>query len=91
MITLYEPADRDAYARCQEVAQVAHQLGRPGVLAPAATSWARPSLYLPDLAQAAGEVLQRASADVLWEALPRDPGLDNPRHDFASSREFNFH
>lgn len=28
--------DRDAYRRCQEVAQVAHQLGRHGILAPAA-------------------------------------------------------
>lgn len=29
--------DRAGYRRCQEVAQVAHQLGRHGVLAPAAT------------------------------------------------------
>ncbi|WP_375504837.1 RES domain-containing protein [uncultured Jatrophihabitans sp.] len=29
--------DREAYERCQEVAQVAHQLGRRGILAPAAT------------------------------------------------------
>lgn len=39
-----DTSDREAYERCQEVAQVAHQLGRRGILAPAATKMGRTQL-----------------------------------------------
>ncbi|GAB3312737.1 hypothetical protein GCM10027451_25840 [Geodermatophilus aquaeductus] len=64
--------DREAYARCQEVAQVAHQLGRHGILAPSATQAGETLVLfmdrLPD-----HERPVRSTDDQLWTQLPADP------------------
>ena len=65
----------DDYARCQEVAQVAHQLGRHGVLAPAATKMGETLALFTDLTDVAGQKPVRSAADVLWEMLPPDPRI----------------
>ena len=61
------------YARCQEVAQVAHQLGRHGILAPAATKLGETLALFTDITSAAGQTPVRVADDVLWETLPPDP------------------
>jgi hypothetical protein len=65
----------DDYARCQELSQVAHQLRRHGILAPAATEAGETLALFTDLTDAAGEKPVRSSDDVLWEALPPDPRI----------------
>lgn len=64
--------DRHAYRRCQEVAQVAHQLGRHGILAPAATGIGDTLALFPDRLPAAEQPV-RAASDVQWPQLPPDP------------------
>jgi hypothetical protein len=63
----------DDYARCQEVAQVAHQLRLHGILAPAATDMGETLALFTDLTDVAGEKPARIADDVLWETLPPDP------------------
>lgn len=67
-----DTADRDAYERCQQIAQVAHQLGRHGILAPAATRLGETlALFvdrLPDTEQPV-----RIGEDKVWTELPPDP------------------
>jgi RES domain-containing protein len=69
----------DEYADCQEVAQVAHQLGRHGVLAPAATKMGETLALFTDLTEAAGQNPIRSADDVLWETLPPDPRITSAR------------
>ncbi len=64
--------DRDSYERCQTVAQVAHQLGRHGVLAPAATGVGETLALFTDRLPVA-ERPARAFEDRQWAHLPPDP------------------
>ncbi len=64
--------DREAYARCQEVAQVAHQLGRRGLITPAATEVGETLVLFTDLLPQQQRPM-RSADDVLWTALPPDP------------------
>lgn len=63
--------DREAYGRCQLVAQLAHQLGAHGVVAPAATTMGETLALFTDLLPAGQEPVR--VTDELWEALPDDP------------------
>jgi len=76
---------RDAYAACQEVAQVAHQLGFHGVLAPAATQIGDTLALFSDALPSA-ERPARAAEDQLWEHLPNDPRR-TPRPSLTIVRE----
>ena len=69
--------DRDAYARCQQIAQVAHQLGRHGIIAPAATGLGDTLALFPDLLPAQQQP-QRSEDDEIWRSLPRDPRGNSP-------------
>ncbi len=64
--------DAGAYARCQNVAQVAHQLNRHGIIAPAATELGETLALFMDLLPNA-ERPQRSRADEAWHRLPADP------------------
>ena len=81
-----DTADRDAYARCQHVAQVAHQLGRHGILAPAATHLGETlALFtdrLPDAERPA-----RVTDDKLWTTLPPDPRTATPTRSLRLVRD----
>lgn len=70
--------DRAAYAACQQVAQVAHQLGRHGILAPAATGLGDTLALFPDLLPPAEHPV-RAGDDQLWQHLPPDPRRPSTR------------
>lgn len=61
------------YARCQEIAQVAHQLRRHGILAPAATKLGETLALFTDITTAGGQTPVRGADDVQWETLPPDP------------------
>lgn len=64
--------DKDAYRRCQLVAQLAHQLGRRGIVAPAATGLGETLVLFTDLLPA-DQAPVRARDDRLWRTLPPDP------------------
>jgi len=64
--------DRQAYQACQQVAQVAHQLGRHGVLAPAAGQRGETLALFTDNLPAAQRP-HRSEQDQLWPRLPPDP------------------
>lgn len=64
--------DRAAYAACQGVAQVAHQIGRYGVIAPAATRLGYTLALFTDLLPVA-QCPVRSAPDELWQGLPPDP------------------
>jgi len=64
--------DTDAYAACQGVAQVAHQLGLHGVIAPAATGLGE-TLALFTGAMPADQQPMRSEPDQLWQHIPADP------------------
>ncbi|MBN9618595.1 MAG: RES family NAD+ phosphorylase [Actinobacteria bacterium] len=64
--------DTDGYAACQHVAQVAHQLGLHGILAPAATDRGQTLALFTDLLPA-GERPTRDEPDQMWNGLPADP------------------
>ncbi|MEX2291798.1 MAG: RES family NAD+ phosphorylase [Mycobacteriales bacterium] len=70
--------DQDAYRRCQEVAQVAHQLGRHGVIAPAATGLGETLALFTDLLPS-GERPVRSAEDEPWVRLPADPRTERVR------------
>lgn len=71
--------DRDAYARCQQVAQIAHQLGRHGIIVPAATEFGETLAVFTDLLPDS-ERPRRSAPDMFWETLPHDPRTtDRPR------------
>lgn len=65
-------ADESAYQRCREVAQVAHQLGRRGVLAPAATGLGETLALFTDLLPPQERPV-RSAPDEAWSRLPDDP------------------
>jgi hypothetical protein len=65
-------ADREAYAACQRVAQVAHQLNMHGLIAPAASKVGETLALFMDLLPAAQRPM-RNKADQLWTHLPADP------------------
>jgi hypothetical protein len=67
-----DTSDRRAYDRCQEVAQVAHQLGLRGIVAPAATKLGETLVLFIDVLPRAQHPA-RSAPDVLWERLPADP------------------
>ncbi len=64
--------DRDAYGRCQEVANVAHQLRYHGVIAPAATGLGETLALFMDTLPAAQHPVP-AHAPEIWSRLPEDP------------------
>jgi hypothetical protein len=64
--------DRDSYQRCQTVAQVAHQLGRHGIITPAATGLGDTLALFTDMLPAAQKP-QRTQQDEHWPHLPSDP------------------
>jgi hypothetical protein len=67
--------DREAYAACQRVAQVAHQLGFSGVIAPAATKMGETlALFMDRLIS--GQEPVRCEEDQLWTRLPPDPRIE---------------
>lgn len=70
--------DRDAYQRCQHVAQVAHQLGRHGILAPAATGLGETLALFTDRLPS-GEKPVPSADDEPWGRLPADPRLKGQR------------
>lgn len=66
--------DRGAYERCQEVANVAHQLRYNGVIAPAATGLGEALVLFMDTLPAAQHPVS-ADAPEIWSRLPEDPRL----------------
>jgi hypothetical protein len=64
--------DKDAYARCQEVSAVAHQLGFRGIIAPAATGLGE-TVALFTARLAADQMPVRSAEDVIWARWPHDP------------------
>jgi RES domain-containing protein len=63
--------DRDAYHLCQTVAQLAHQLGWHGIVAPAATAIGETLALFTDLLPSSQAPMR--VTDQLWERLPDDP------------------
>lgn len=72
-------SDRAAYARCQAVARAAHQIGLPGIIAPAATDMGETLALFTDLLPVA-ERPTRSQPDTAWNRLPADPRTESPRH-----------
>lgn len=69
--------DVASYARCQVVAQVAHQLRRYGIIAPAATGLGDTLVLFMDLIPA--EQRPTRVRDDTWSTWPADPRLESPR------------
>lgn len=65
--------DVAGYARCQAVAQVAHQIRRYGIIAPAATGLGDTLVLFVDLVPAAQ--LPTRVSDATWSTWPPDPRL----------------
>ena len=72
-------SDRAAYERCQTVAQVAHQLGLHGIIAPAATDLGDTLALFTDILPV-DERPTRSEPDTAWDQLPADPRNAPPRH-----------
>ena len=70
--------DTEAYARCQHVAQVAHQLRRHGIIAPAATGLGETLVLFTDILPTA-ELPTRSGPDETWVSWPSDPRLPSSR------------
>lgn len=71
-------SDRAAYARCQAVAQVAHQMGLSGIVAPAATDMGETLALFTDIP--GFQRPTRSAPDTAWDQLPTDPRHAPPRH-----------
>jgi len=71
--------DRDAYARCRLVAQVAHQMRRHGIITPAATDLGETLALFTDLVPTAQRPA-RCREDEPWQQLPSDPRDQEVRH-----------
>ena len=71
-------SDSAAYARCQAVAQVAHQIGLHGIIAPAATDMGDTLAVFTDLP--GFQRPPRSAPDTAWDQLPADPRHAPPRH-----------
>jgi RES domain-containing protein len=69
--------DTSGYARCQSVAQVAHQLRRHGIIAPAATGLGETLVLFMDLLPASERPLR--VRDKTWTQWPVDPRTEIPR------------
>jgi hypothetical protein len=63
--------DTEAYARCQRVAQVAHQLRRHGIIAPAATGLGDTLALFTDVLPV--QETPSLRRDEPWHRLPDDP------------------
>jgi hypothetical protein len=50
------PVDRDAYGRCQHVSQAAHESGRHGIIAPAATGMGETLAHFVDVLPTRGNL-----------------------------------
>lgn len=74
-----DTVDVSAYAQCQAVAQVAHQLGLHGVVAPSATRRGETLALFTDLLPT-GQCPVRTADDQLWARLPPDPRQLVTRH-----------
>lgn len=74
-----DTSDRTAYARCQAVSQVAHQIGLHGIITPAATEMGETLALFTDLLPARQRPT-KSSPDTIWEHLPTDPRSAPPRH-----------
>lgn len=74
--------DGDAYRKCQRVAQIAHQLGRHGIVAPAATCLGDTLALFTDLLPTNERPVRVNGADEHWDGLPADPRVagDSARH-----------
>jgi len=72
-------ADREAYAACQRVAQVAHQLNLHGLIAPAASKLGETLALFMDLLPAEQRPM-RDETDQVWTHLPADPRANPGRH-----------
>jgi hypothetical protein len=72
-------SDRDAYARCQAVAQVAHQIGLNGIVTPAATGIGDTIALFTDILPVEQRPT-RSAPDIAWDQLPADPRRIPPRH-----------
>lgn len=64
--------DAEAYAKCRAVAQLAHQLGRHGIVAPAATGLGETLALFTDVLPVAERPV-RLDLDEHWSTLPEDP------------------
>lgn len=64
--------DEDGYSACQLVAQVAHQLGLHGLVAPAATDLGHTLALFTDLLPTDQRPV-RHGPDQIWNGLPPDP------------------
>jgi hypothetical protein len=64
--------NRAAYEACQEISQIAHQLGRHGIIAPAATGRGETLALFPDRLPVS-ERPRRSANDTYWATLPADP------------------
>lgn len=71
--------NRNAYSRCQLVAQVSHQLRRHGVITPAATDIGETLALFTDLLPTAQHPT-RCQHDEPWHQLPSDPRDQDVRH-----------
>lgn len=67
--------DQDAYRRCHRVSQVAHQLGRHGIIAPAATRLGETLALFTDLLPSNERPRPVAGAEEHWATLPDDPRI----------------
>ncbi len=65
--------DREAYRRCQEVARIAHDLGRHGIVVPAATGLGETLALFTDVIPAAERPVRIEEADEHWTTIPEDP------------------
>jgi len=68
--------DAAGYARCQEVAQVAHQLRRTGLIAPAATGVGETLVLFMDLLPKSQH--PKRGAESVWSTWPADPRAAGP-------------
>lgn len=71
-------SDRAAYARCQAVAQVAHQIGLHGIITPAATDMGDTLAVFTDIR--GFQRPSRSAPDSAWDQLPVDPRAAPRRH-----------
>ena len=69
-----DTVDRDAYSRCQHVSQAAHESGRHGIIAPAATGMGETLALFVDVLPDE-EKPRRSRDDQIWPRLPDDPRI----------------
>jgi RES domain-containing protein len=67
--------DQDTYHRCQHVAQIAHQLGRHGIIVPAATGLGDTLALFTDLLPPNERPILVEGTEEHWSTLPDDPRI----------------